>query len=204
MNVFEVFAKLSLDSSGYNSGLSKAKQKAQSVGNGLKKVGKVGAAAFGAVAAGATAYSAVVVKNVKATAKYGDNVDKMSQKMGITAKAYQEWDAIMKHCGTSIDSLKPSMKTLANAAQKNAEEFQKLGISQKEVKTLSQEELFKRTIEGLQKMEEGTERTATASKLLGRGATELGALLNTSAEDTEKMRKTKVELLIVFILSLVV
>ena len=43
---------------------------------------------------------------------------------------------------------------------------------------MSQEELFGKTIEALSGMEEGTERTALASKLLGRGASELAPLIN--------------------------
>jgi hypothetical protein len=121
-------------------------------------------------------------------AEYGDNVDKMSQKMGISAEAYQEWEAVMQHSGTSMEVLKASMKTMATQAQKNNEAFQALGITEEEVATLSQEDLFGRVIEGLQGMEEGTERTYLASQLLGRGATELGALLNTSAEETQAMK----------------
>lgn len=121
-------------------------------------------------------------------AEYGDNVDKMSQKMGISAEAYQEWEAVMQHSGTSMEVLKASMKTMATQAQKNNEAFQALGITEEEVATLSQEDLFGKVIEGLQGMEEGTERTYIAGQLLGRGATELGALLNTSAEDTQAMK----------------
>ena len=108
--------------------------------------------------------------------------------MGISAQAYQEWDAIMRHSGTSIDALKPSMRTLAMQAEKGSDAFQKLGISEEEVASLSQEDLFAKVITGLQGMEEGTERTYITSQLLGRGSTELGALLNTSAEETQKMR----------------
>lgn len=118
----------------------------------------------------------------------------MSQKMGLSSDAYQEWDFIMQHCGTSIEALKPSIKTLANAAEAGNESFEKLGITQEQLATLSQEDLFALTIERLQEMEEGTERTAIASDLLGRGATELGALLNTNAEDTEAMRQQVHEL----------
>ena len=181
MNVFELMAKISLDTSGYTKSLDTAKKAAGTVA-------KVGVAAFAAVGTAAVGAGVKLVKETANVASYGDNIDKMSQKMGISAKAYQEWDAVMQHSGTSIDALKPSMKTMANQAQRGAEEFQKLGISQEEVKNLSQEDLFGRVIEGLQNMEEGTERTAIASKLLGRGATELGALLNTSAEDTQKMK----------------
>lgn len=193
--VFELMAKLGLDSSDYEKGLNEAEQKGSSVfGTGLATAAKVGAVAVTAVATAAVATGKAIVDGTGAIAEYGDNIDKMSQKMGISAEAYQEWDAIMQHSGTSIEALKPSMKTLATQAEKGSEAFQKLGISEEEVANLSQEDLFARVIAGLQGMEEGTERTAITAQLLGRGATELGALLNTSAEETEAMRQRVHEL----------
>lgn len=112
----------------------------------------------------------------------------MSQKMGLSAQSYQEWDAVMQHSGTSMEAMKASMKTLANAAQTNSSAFETLGISQQELASMSQEQLFEATISALQNVENETERTYLAGKTLGRGATELGALLNTSAEDTQAMR----------------
>jgi hypothetical protein len=56
-------------------------------------------------------------------ASYGDNIDKMSQKMGMSASAYQEWDAVMQHSGTSMETMKSSMKTLANAAETGNDAF---------------------------------------------------------------------------------
>lgn len=187
-DVFDLYAKLGLDSSEYEQGLSSAEKKGSGFGKGIGKAAKAGVAAVAAVGTAAVSAGAALVKGAGDVADYGDDIDKMSQKMGISAEAYQEWDAVLQHSGTSIAALKPSMKTLANAAQTGAEEFEKLGISQEEVASLSQEELFEKVIAGLQEMEEGTERTAITSKLLGRGATELGALLNTSAEETQAMR----------------
>lgn len=187
-DVFDLYAKLGLDSSEYEKGLSSAEKKGSGFGKGIGKAAKAGVAAVAAVGTAAVSAGAALVKGAGDVADYGDDIDKMSQKMGISAEAYQEWDAVLQHSGTSIAALKPSMKTLANAAQTGAEEFEKLGISQEEVASLSQEELFEKVIAGLQEMEEGTERTAITSKLLGRGATELGALLNTSAEETQAMR----------------
>ena len=80
------------------------------------------------------------------------------------------------------------MKTLANAATTNSAAFKELGISQKDLANMSQEQLFEATIAGLQNVEDTTQRTYLAGKLLGKGATELGALLNTSAEETQAMR----------------
>lgn len=192
MNVFELFAKLALDTSEYDNGLENAESNAKGFGSklkaGLGTAAKIGGAAILAVGTAAVATGKMIVDQTGEVAAYGDQIDKMSQKMGISAEAYQEWDAVMQHSGTSMESLKASMKTMASAAEKGNEAFQALGISEEEVANLSQEDLFSKVISGLQGMEEGTERTYVASQLLGRGATELGALLNTSAEETQAMK----------------
>ncbi len=157
-------------------------------GGAVASAGKIMA---GAVAAGGTALAGLGASFVSATgdiASYGDNIDKMSQKMGLSAEAYQEWDAVMQHSGTSMETMKSSMKTLANAAEGGNKAFEALGISQEQIANMSQQDLFEATIAGLQGVEDTTQRTYLAGQLLGRGATELGALLNTSAEDTQAMR----------------
>ena len=142
-----------------------------------------GIAAFGATA------GVALGKSISDVSKYGDHVDKMSQKIGFSAEGFQKWDYVLNRAGTSIDSMAPVMKTLSNAAVSNSDAFQKLGISQEEVANMSQEDLFGRTIQALSGMEEGAERTALASKLLGRGATELAPLLNGGTEAIEEQMK---------------
>ena len=163
-----------------------------SFGAGFAKVmGGTGKVMMGAVAAGGAAVAAMGTAFVGATAdvaSYGDNIDKMSQKMGLSAQSYQEWDAVMQHSGTSMETMKASMKTLANAAETNSAAFEQLGITEEQLASMNQEQLFEATISALQQVEDDTQRTYLAGKVLGRGATELGALLNTSAEDTQAMR----------------
>lgn len=198
MNIFELVAKIVLDSSEAKQEMADTEKSAETLGdklkNGLKTAAGVGAAALTAAGAAAFTFGKEMLQGVGQVAEYGDNIDKMSQKMGMSAEAYQEWDAIMRHSGTSIESMNASMKTMSAAAESGSDAFQKLGISQEEVANMSKEDLFSAVITGLQGMEEGTERTYIASQLLGRGATELGALLNTSAEDTEAMRQRVHEL----------
>lgn len=161
----------------------------ESLAKGLKTTTAVIGAAMAAATASVVATGKAFINAANDVASYGDNIDKMSQKMGISAKGYQEWDFIMKHAGASIDSLKGSMKTLANAAVNGSDAFKQLGISQQDIANMSQEELFNKTISALQNVKDETTRTALASKVLGRGATELGALFNMSAEETEGLRQ---------------
>lgn len=188
MNVFEIWAKIGLDSSEYEKGLADSEKQAKGIGGKLSSAFGVATKAVGVLTTATGALGAAFVGTSSSVAAYGDNIDKMSQKMGMSAEAYQEWDAVMQHSGTSMETLKASMKTLANAAQTGSDAFDKLGISQEQIASMSQEELFSATITALQNIDDETERTYLAGKTLGRGATELGALLNTSAEDTQAMK----------------
>lgn len=170
----------------------------ESLKNGLATGAKAAAAGVAAVTAAAAAVAVKLADTANEAADYGDNVDKMSQKLGLSAEAYQEWDFIMQHSGSDVDKMSASMKKLADAVQQPTKEstaaFEKLGISIEDAAKMSQEDLFAATITALQNMESGTERTALANDLLGKSAMDLGALLNTSAEDTEAMRQQVREL----------
>ena len=192
MDVFDLAAKITLDSSSYTSGLDSASQKTTSFGDkikgGLKGAAKIGAAALGTLATAAGAVVTAMLNGVSETAEYGDNIDKMSQKLGFSTTAYQEWDAILQHSGTSIESMQGAMKTLQVAAENGSDAFTELGMSQEDIANMNPEQLWESTIKALQNVDDETKRTALATKLLGKGGTELGALLNSSSEDVEAMR----------------
>lgn len=170
------------DKAGQDAGSTFGSSFGDKMKNGLLIAG-AGIAAFGATA------GVALGKSISDVSKYGDHVDKMSQKIGFSAEGFQKWDYVLNRAGTSIDSMAPVMKTLSNAAVSNSDAFQKLGISQEEVANMSQEELFGRTIQALSGMEEGAERTALASKLLGRGASELAPLINGGTDAIEEQMK---------------
>lgn len=202
------------------------------LGSGLVKAAEVAAASIAAVGAAVGATVKGIADAAAETAEYGDNIDKASQKIGISAEAYQEWDFILQHSGASADVLQASVKKLSSQmknakdvisgtaiadaeledqlasgaitideyneaydklyqdAYKGIDAFDALGISMSELENVgSTEELLSLVVSRLQNMEEGTERTAAATALLGKGAMEMGALFNTSAEDTEAMRQ---------------
>lgn len=157
----------------------------------LGSAAKIGVGAIAGLTTAIAGAGTALTSAASSTAQYGDNIDKMSQKLGVSASFYQEWDAVLQHSGTSMDSMSATFKKLATASQDasddQVEAFKRLGLSMDDVSKMSSEELFKSVITGLQSMEEGTERTALATQLLGKGAIEMGALLNTSAEDTQAM-----------------
>lgn len=108
------------------------KEKFASLGSTIKATAKV-AAGF-AVGVGAVGAGALAAANKSAAA--ADEIDKMSQKIGISRDAYQELAFAFSQSGTDVNNLQTGMKTLTNAAIKAsegtttfAESFNALGVS---------------------------------------------------------------------------
>jgi len=159
---------------------------------GVLKTG-LGVAAAGAAAIGTMSKS--IIDGAKNTAAMGDNIDKLSQKIGISATAFQEWDYVFGQNGADISILETGMKTLSsavadagNGSKSAMEKFELLGVSYEELGKMSQEDIFSTVIARLQEMPEGAERTSIAADLLGKSAMELGPLLNQTAEDTQALK----------------
>ena len=186
MDVLTLQGILTLDKSQYDNGLDDAEKGAHSFGGRFSKAMKIGAAAVAGLGVATAVMGKKIVNGAKEVAEYGDKVDKMSQKIGISTDAYQKWDYVMQRAGGNVDQLKMGMKTLSQQAEKNSDAFQKLGISQEEVASLNKEELFEKTVKGLSEMEDSTERTALASQLLGRAGADMGPLLNQGSKAIEE------------------
>lgn len=170
------------------------KELGNSIATGLKATAAVIAGAMAAVAGAAVAAGKAFIDTANDISAAGDAIGDNAAKMGISTKAYQEWDFVLQRAGTSIDSMKSAMKTLANAAVEGNDAFAALGISQEQLASMSQEELFGATITALQNVEDTTTRTALASQLLGRGAVELGGVFEMTAEETEAAKQKMYEL----------
>lgn len=166
----------------------------ESLAKGLKATAGIVAGAMTAITAGAIATGKAFVDATRDVAEYGDTVDKESQKMHISAEAYQEWDFILQHAGTSVDGMKTAMKTLTAQVESGSDAFEALGLSTEQIASMSQEELFGAVISGLQGIEDESERTVLAQSLLGRSSVEMTALFNMSAEETEDLRNQVHEL----------
>ena len=130
------------------------------------------------------------------TAAAGDTIDKLSQKLGLSAEAYQEWDYVLSQSGVNIESAGMGFKTLTNqidSAKKGSKEaqerFAKLGISMDDISKLSREELFTKAITGMQGLADNTDRAALANQLFGRSGQELAPLFNATAESTEALKQ---------------
>lgn len=239
-----------------------------------KKVGAAAAASLAAIGTAAVGAAKKLWDMSNDVASAGDNIDKTSQKIGISAESYQEWSYVFERCGADVNQLQGGMKSLRTAmdnvrdattggtvdydklskaqtkcknaaldlksaqisynaavkksgadsaaAQKAYISLQKAqnklteaeesySIAQKgtapnlseagkalkelgvETTTVSgewrsEEEVFAETITALQQMTNETERARIASIIFGKSGTELAALLNTTAEETQSLK----------------
>lgn len=201
-SIFSLFGEIMIDNTKADKSIDKTTEKAHSsgskVGSAFSKIAK-GAVAMGtAVVTGAAAVGGAAFKMAKDTGAAADNVDKMSQKIGISRETYQEWDYVMSQNGMSIDKMQAGVKTLTSqmdaAAQgsgKASEAFGQLGVSvtNADGSLRSQEAVFEDSIKALQGVENETERARLATQLFGRAGTEMAPLLNQTAESTEALKQ---------------
>lgn len=161
-----------------------------------QKIVKNLSGAFKTVSVAIAGATAAVSAWVVSASNAGDRVDKLSQKMNLSRKQFQEWDYITKQSGTSMEALSMGMKTLAVQAEADGKAFEKLGVSVKDANgnIKNQGQLFNETLAALFKYENATERLAVASKLFGRGAQELAPILNSGAKSIEELRQRAHEL----------
>ena len=201
MELFRLFGSVLIDDQDAIKSLKGVDKKAEETTGTLGKIvggaAKVGTAVVGAgmLATGA------MIGVAKKTSDYGDRVDKLSQKIGMSREGFQEWDYILSQNGMSIESLQGGMKTLNNSFDdmKNGGEtttkaFERLGLSMEDLEGMSREDMFEATVAALQGVEDESERAALATQLFGRSGSEMAPLLNQSEESIKGLKKQAHEL----------
>lgn len=173
-------------------------QKLTKVGNNMKTVGGKITSTVTKVTATVTAFAAGTVYAMKKAAEYGDRIDKMSQKIGMSRKSFQEWDYIMSQNGGNVETLQMGFKTLVTqieGVQKGSKDsikaFQALGVSVKDNNGHFRvaDDVFNDVIRKLQQVKDPTQKMILANRLFGRSAAELRPLLNQEAEAIDELRE---------------
>lgn len=191
MELFKLMGSILVDNDKANASISKTDQKAESLSNkflsGIKTVGKWGAA----IVAGASVVGGAMLGVANSSAQAMDEIDKMSAKIGISKKGYQEWKYVLGQNGMEIDKLQTGMKTLvskmdsASQGTKSAtQSFEKLGLSiyDSTGKLKNQETMMNEAIYALADMENGTEKARLATELFGKAGVEMMPMLNGGSE----------------------
>lgn len=132
----------------------------------------------------------------KDTAATGDEIDKQSQKLGVSAENYQKLSYAMERCGADVEDFRRGAvnisKTL-DSVSKGADEAEtaigQLGVSMKKTdgSMRSTEDVLLDTIAALADMDDETKRNAAANEIFGRSYQELAPLLNSGADGIREL-----------------
>ena len=170
--------------------------KFEKFGSVMKSVGKALAVTMAAIGTAAVAAGKKLWDMANDVAEAGDAIDKTSQKIGISAESYQEWDYVFQRCGADVNNLQTGMKKLsgvitdaAGGSDSAAQKLSAVGLSIEGLNGKSQDEQLSIVIAALQDMESGAARTAAANDLLGKSATDMAAVLNMTAEETDALKQ---------------
>ena len=177
MNLFNLFATLTLDNSEYEKKINESGKSAASVsskmGTAFKTAGRVIGGVVTSVAAVTAAISALAVKTVD----YMGDIDDNAQRVGMSTEAYQKWAYAMQLAGGDASTLQIVMRELTmftnelSAGQGDALlTLQKLGVGYEDFMALPVDQQLQAIIEGLQGMEDQTDKTTLAQEIFGNRA----------------------------------
>lgn len=203
MEIFKLFGSIFVNTDDAEKSMQKTEKGAESVASkfskGIQAAGKWSAAVVGSSAVAGSALVGVASKSASAA----DNIDKMSQRFGLSRKSFQELDFVLSQSGVEINSFQTGMKSLlsnmdkCNEGNETAiENFNKLGVSVTDASgnLRSQEDVLKDTIIAFQAMEDSAEKSRLAQEIFGKQGQEILPLLNSEAGSFEELTKKANEL----------
>lgn len=202
-NKWEGFQK-SVESTEFNDlnrKLKLAQRSLQDFGSEAGEVAAKVAAPFAALA-GTVGFS--IQSAITGFAQAGDGLDKMSQRLGISAVTLQEWSYAATHAGAAPEELEDALKDLSEKIAEvaagdtgdAAQLFEALGISVKDAtgKIRPSSEVFKDVADAIQRNEDPALRTKMAMVLMGDSGRKLIPMLSGGAKGLEDMAKQANEL----------
>ena len=186
MNLFNLFATLTLDNSDYEKKLDQSQKSAGSFSSKVGTAFKTGVRAVAGFVAGVTAASAAIGALVVKFVDAGSEIDDNAQKLGISTESYQYWSLVLQRAGSDASNLSMVIRNLTTFTNELSTgqgdallTLQELGIGYEEFMAMNTEEQLYTIIEALQGMESQTDKVAIAQEIFGnRVYQELLPLLN--------------------------
>lgn len=155
---------LGLDTAEFNAGLGKAEQ-------GVNKFTAIaGVMRTGVVAAGA----ALTAASYKAI-EFADGINDIAKANEMAVSGVLEFTQALTVNGGQADSVSKLLSSLTNkideaaqGSQKTRDKFKELGVSIKDLGTLSEEQILRKTVAGLAAIEDPIRRNALAFDIMGK------------------------------------
>ena len=180
------YVRVYLKKSEFERGLAQMRRKLETIGADFAKIGAVFSAVGGAIIG-------TITKAAMDFAGFGDTLDKMSIRTGISVEALSELRYAAEQSGSSLAALENGVKrmqrAIGEAAQGSAtyvDAFQSLGIAVADLQRLSPERQFELVASHIAAITDPTKRAAAAMEIFGKSGTELLPLIT---DDMEALRE---------------
>lgn len=194
--------KLGLDDSEFTSGLKDAETEGTSFGEIMGQVFEniKGALVTTGIVALVGQFVGFLKQGVALAGQNGDAIDKQSQKLHLSAQAYQEWNYVLGLSGASVADLTRAMRNFdeiqgGKITDDQAAYFEQLGISATDAsgKMKSAQELMEETLYALADYT-GNDRGLITEAFFGKNSAGLNALLNSTSDEIKEMRQAAKDL----------
>lgn len=153
-------AQLGLDTTEFKKGISEAKDKLKELADYIPEA--ISIAGFVEMTKSAMEYANQVVETAKANDVATESVLRLSKALELNGGSAEDSGRLYSGFTQKLEA----------AVQGNATaqmSFEKLGVSLKDLATLSEQDLFEKTIRGLSNMKDAAERNGLAFQVLGKG-----------------------------------
>ena len=192
MNVFELFAVLTLQKDDYNKGLDETEKKSNTWGDKIKNIMQSKAvSAFMLVAKAVVDVGKKLNQLMQQSLQYADQMGDLAAKYGTNSEAISEMAYVATQAGSDVNTLANAMSMLYMRAKHDGEAFQSLGVSVKDANGnfKSMDDLFWETVYAMNDLDSEGEKSAYMFDLFGRSASNIGEILRKDSSELEEMRK---------------
>lgn len=168
----------------------------ESLKSTLSTVGAALGATIAAIGTAAVTAGKKIWDMANDTAEAGEEIDKQSQKLGISAENYQKLSYAMERSGADVEDFKKGMSNITNSladfqngVEGADEKYKQLGISFQNTdgSIKSSEDVLLETIDALSNMTDETERNSLANDIFGKSYQELQPLLNSGSDGIRQL-----------------
>lgn len=177
----ELKAKVSLNTTSFDRGLRRLRRTARNFGRSFGRpmsdaAGRM--ARFGVMATAVAAGGFAVL--IKKTAEFGDMLDKMSKRTGISTRTLAALGHSAELAGGSITGMEKGIKTMTMAIDQARlgmksynDAFAEIGLTSKDFDNLSTDQAFLKILKALGKTKDKITQSAVASRIFGRAGRQL-------------------------------
>lgn len=192
----ELKGLITLNSAAFSSKLRRIQRSVRQWGAAMQRVGALAMKGTAIVAGGMAAAGAAVFKLTQATARAGDEFNKMALRTGISEQVLSEYAHAAQISGTEITSFQKGLKGVArfvDGAKDGLETYtramEKMGLTTADLENKTPQEALETFMDAIRDIKDPLLQSAMAQQVFGRAGQELMPLIKEGGDGLKKLRE---------------